>query len=45
LAAQKEYRIEEEHLMLDHFYMLISISPKYAVSQVIHLVRVYGAKA
>ena len=33
LAEQKESRIEEGHLMPDHVHMLISISPKYAVSQ------------
>lgn len=51
LAAQKESRIEEGHLMPDHVHMLIAIPPKYAVSQVIgyikgksaiHLARVYG---
>ena len=51
LAEQKESRIEEGHLMPDHVHMLISIPPKYAVSQVvgyikgksaIHLARVYG---
>ena len=35
LAAQKESRIEEGHLMPDHVHMMISIPPKYAVSQVI----------
>ena len=35
LAEQKESRIEEGHLLLDHVHMLISIPPKYAVSQVI----------
>ncbi|MBL0210851.1 MAG: IS200/IS605 family transposase [Holophagaceae bacterium] len=35
LAEQKESRIEEGHLMADHVHMLISIPPKYAVSQVI----------
>ena len=53
LASQKESRIEEGHLMPDHVHMLISIPPKYAVSQVIgyikgksaiQLVRVYGEK-
>ena len=53
LAAQKECRIEEGHLMPDHVHMLISIPPKYAVSQVvgfikgksaIHLARVYGER-
>jgi putative transposase len=31
LALQKESRIEEGHLMLDHVHMMISIPPKYAV--------------
>ena len=39
LAAQKESRIEEGHLMVDHVHMMISIPPKYAVSQVIGLPR------
>ncbi len=33
-ARQKECRIIEGHLCLDHVHMLISIPPKYAVSQV-----------
>jgi putative transposase len=53
VAHQKESRIEEGHLLPDHVHMLISIPPKYAVSQVIgfikgksaiHLARVYGEK-
>src|SRR3981081_4505044 len=53
LAKQKESRIEEGHLMVDHVHMMISIPPKYAVSQVvgfikgksaIHLARVYGER-
>ena len=53
LAQQKESRIEEGHLMSDHVHMLLSIPPKYAVSQVvgfikgksaIHLARVYGER-
>jgi putative transposase len=39
LAAQKESRIEEGHLRPDHVHMLISIPPKYAVSQVVGLSR------
>ena len=35
LAVQKESKIEEGHLMPDRVHMLISIPPKYAVSQVI----------
>ena len=53
LAAQKESRIEEGHLLADHVHMLIAIPPKHAVSQVvgfikgqsaIHLARVYGER-
>ena len=53
LAAQKGSRIEEGHLMSDHVHMMISIPPKYAVSQVvgyikgksaIHLARTYGER-
>ena len=53
LATQKESRIEEGHLMPDHVHMMISIPPKYAVSQVIgyikgksaiHMARVYGER-
>jgi REP element-mobilizing transposase RayT len=32
LARQKECRIEEGHLMVDHVHILISIPPKYAVT-------------
>jgi len=39
LAAQKESRIEEGHLMPDHVHMMISIPPKYAVSQVIGYIK------
>ena len=51
LAQQKESEIEEGHLMPDHVHMMISVPPKYAVSQVvgfikgksaIHVARVYG---
>ena len=35
LAQQKESWIEEGHLMSDHVHMMISIPPKFAVSQVI----------
>jgi putative transposase len=53
LALQRECRIEEGHMMSDHVHMMISIPPKYAVSQVvgyikgksaIHLARVYGER-
>jgi putative transposase len=53
LAEQKESQIEEGHLQADHVHMMISIPPKYAVSQVIgyikgksaiHLARVYGER-
>ena len=35
LARQKESQIIEGHMMADHVHMLISIPPKYAVSQVV----------
>jgi putative transposase len=53
LARQKESKIEEGHLMIDHVHMMISIPPKFAVSQLvgfikgksaIHLARVYGER-
>jgi REP element-mobilizing transposase RayT len=39
LAEQKESRIEEGHLLSDHVHMLISIPPKYAVSQMIGFIK------
>ncbi|KZC42035.1 MULTISPECIES: IS200/IS605 family transposase [Rhodanobacter] len=53
LAEQKESRVEEGHLMSDHVHMMLSIPPKYAVSEVegyikgksaIHLARVYAER-
>ena len=53
LAAQRECRIEEGHLMSDHVHMMIALPPKYSVSQVvgyikgksaIHVARVYGER-
>jgi len=53
LAEQKECVIEEGHLMPDHVHMMISIPPKYAVSQVvgfikgksaIHIARTYAGR-
>ena len=53
LACQRESRVLEGHLMPDHVHILISIPPKYSVSQVvgymkgksaIHLARVYGER-
>ena len=35
LAIQRESDVIEGHLMSDHIHMLISIPPKYSVSQVI----------
>jgi putative transposase len=46
-------RVEEGHLMPDHVHMLLSIPPKYSVSQVvgyikgksaIHMARTYGER-
>ena len=39
LARQKESLIEEGHVMPDHVHMMISIPPKYAVSQVIGFIK------
>ncbi len=53
LAKQKESLIEEGHLMVDHVHIMISIPPKYAVSQVvgflkgksaIHIARVHAGR-
>ena len=53
LARQKECFIEEGHLLPDHVHVLISIPPKYAVSQVvgflkgksaIHIARVFSGR-
>jgi len=39
LAQQKESQIEEGHIMRDHVHMLLSIPPKYAVSQVVGFIK------
>ncbi len=39
LARRKESRIEEGHLLDDHIHMMISIPPKYAVSQVVGFIK------
>lgn len=39
LARQKGCKIEEGHLMPDHVHILISIPPKYAVSQVVGFIK------
>ena len=39
LARRKECEILEGHLMSDHAHMLISIPPKYAVSQVVGFIK------
>jgi|SRR3989339_621046 len=53
LALQKESNIIEGHLMGDHVHLLISIPPKYSVSQVvgyikgksaIHIARTYEGR-
>ena len=53
LARQKESEIGEGHLMVDHVHMLLSIPPKYSVSQVlgylkgksaIHIARTYAER-
>ena len=53
LTKQKESCVEEGHLMPDHVHMMLSIPPKYAVSQVvgymkgksaIHVARTFGER-
>src|SRR2546425_13299097 len=53
LAEQKECKVEEGHLMADHVHMLLSVPPKYSVSNVIgfikgksaiHIARVYAGR-
>lgn len=53
LAQYKESHIESGHIANDHVHMLISIPPKYSVSQVVgyikgksavHIARVYGER-
>ena len=39
LALHKESQIIEGHLMGDHVHMLVSIPPKYAVSQVVGYIK------
>ena len=39
LARRRECEILEGHLMEDHAHMLISIPPKYAVSQVVGFIK------
>ena len=53
LAEQWECRVEDGHLMPDHVHMLMSVPPKYSVSNVmgfikgksaIHIARVYAGR-
>jgi putative transposase len=53
LAEQWECKVEEGHLMSDHVHMLLSVPPKYSVSNVmgfikgksaIHIARVYAGR-
>jgi putative transposase len=53
LAKQKDCEVIEGHLMPDHVHMLLSVPPKYAVSQVvgyikgksaIHLARTFSGR-
>ena len=39
LASQRESKILEGHLMADHVHMLISIPPKYAISQIVGYIK------
>lgn len=53
LAEQKESKVCEGHLVIDHVHMMLSIPPKYSVSYVvgyikgksaIHIARTYGER-
>jgi REP-associated tyrosine transposase len=53
LAEQWECKVEEGHLMPDHVHMLLSVPPKYSVSNVmgfikgksaIHIARAYAGR-
>ena len=53
LAEQWECRVEEGHLMPDHVHMMLSVPPKYSVSNVmgfikgksaIHIARVHAGR-
>jgi len=39
LAEQKESRVIEGHLMADHVHILLTIPPKYSVSQVVGFIK------
>ena len=39
LTKYKGSKVEEGHLMQDHVHMLISIAPKYSVSQVVRFIK------
>jgi putative transposase len=39
LALRKEAKVEEGHIMADHVHMLLSIPPKYSVSQVVGFIK------
>lgn len=39
LAQQKECKIEEGYLMLDHVHMLISVPPKHSVSSIVGFIK------
>ena len=39
LALQRESRVLEGHLMGDHVHMMVSIPPKYSVSQVVGYIK------
>lgn len=39
LAEQKDSRVEEGHIMLDHVHMMLSIPPKLSVSHVVGYIK------
>ena len=53
LTEQKESRVEEGHLMVDHVHMLLTIPPKFPVANVVgyikgksamHIARTFGER-
>lgn len=43
LAAQKECKVEEWHLMRDHVHMMLYIPPKYSISRMVGFIKGKGA--
>ena len=39
LAMQRECKVEEGHLQPDHVHMMVSVPPKYSVSQIVGFIK------